>query len=327
MTVNKPVIITMGDPNGVGPEILLSYAQVVTDFSRIAVVGDLSVLELCRKKLGFKHSIHVMGSMTDLSGDKLNLWDMKLLGSQDITPGEESEIAGKAAREYIVEAANLCLSGKAEGMVTLPVNKGAIRMSDPDFTGHTELIAQICGVEDYTMMLYSEKLAVSHVSTHCSLLTAIKSLNGERVKTVVRLTDQALTRSGKSPRIAVAGLNPHAGEGGAFGREEIDILSPAIIELQQEGINVTGPEPPDTVFHNTLKGRFDGVVALYHDQGHIAMKTLDFDGGVNVTLGLPFMRSSVDHGTAYDIAWQGKASIKSFSLAMDFCQKSDKQKN
>jgi len=185
------------------------------------------------------------------------------------------------------------------------------------FTGHTELIAELCGQYGYTMMLASQKLTVTHVSTHVSMQEAC-NVKKERVLEVIRLTNEAISRFIPSPKIAVAGLNAHAGEGGAFGCQEIDEINPAVEAANEEGINTFGALPPDTVFWRAAKGEFDAVVCMYHDQGHIPMKLLDFEGGVNVTLGLDVVRTSVDHGTAFDIAWQGKASTGSLVAAYEY---------
>jgi 4-hydroxythreonine-4-phosphate dehydrogenase len=202
------------------------------------------------------------------------------------------------------------------------MNKEATQLSDPVFTGHTELIASLCGVEDATIMLASEQLIVTHVSTHVSLREAIERVKRERVQRIIRMTCEAVARLRVNPRVAVAGLNPHAGESGLFGREEIEEIRPAVEWAQREGLPVEGPLPPDTVFYLAIaRKRFDAVVCMYHDQGHIPLKLLDFEGGVNVTLGLPIIRTSVDHGTAFDIAWKGVASTKSLVAALELAAK------
>jgi 4-hydroxythreonine-4-phosphate dehydrogenase len=212
-------------------------------------------------------------------------------------------------------------------MVTLPVNKEAVRLTDGTFTGHTELIAKICGQSDFTMMLASEKLTVTHVSTHCSMQDAIDRTTRANVLKIIRLTHDALSRMKPNPQIAVAGLNPHAGEGGAFGRQEIEEIAPAVLDAQSEGIAASGPHPADTVFLKATQGKFDAVVCMYHDQGHVPMKLLDFHGGVNVTLGLDVIRTSVDHGTAFDIAYQGIAKVNSFIEAYDMARRMTTQQS
>lgn len=315
------IAITMGDGNGVGPEILLkAYAagELTGDF---IVVGDVSVLNYCNRKLGYEVPLHVSADEKDICPDQLNVLDLSLLKEEDITPGKVSAKVAAASREYVAKAARMALQGQFSAMVTLPVNKEAIRLSDPDFTGHTELIAGICHQTQYTMMLASKALTVTHVSTHVSMEQSIRSCKKERIGDVIRLTWDAISRFREHPRIAVAGLNPHAGENGAFGRQEIEEIAPAVKQAVEQGMDVTGPLPPDTVFLRAYKGEFDAVVCMYHDQGHIPMKLLDFEGGVNVSLGLKVVRTSVDHGTAYDIAYQGKAKTGSLAAAYDYAVK------
>ena len=319
------IAITMGDGNGVGPEILLkAYAggELTGDF---IVLGDISVLNYCNQKLSYKVPMHVSADETDICPDQLNVLDLSLLKEEDITPGKVSARVAAASREYVAQAARMALEGKFSAMVTLPVNKEAIRLSDPDFTGHTKLIAGICNQTQYTMMLASKSLTVTHVSTHVSMEQSIRNCKKERIMDVIRLTWDAISRFREHPRIAVAGLNPHAGENGAFGRQEIEEIAPAVEQAVEQGMDVTGPLPPDTVFLRAYKGEFDAVVCMYHDQGHIPMKLLDFEGGVNVSLGLKVVRTSVDHGTAYDIAYQGKAKTGSLAAAYDYAVKIQKR--
>ena len=315
----------MGDGNGVGPEILLkAYAggELTGDF---IVLGDISVLNYCNQKLSYKVPMHVSADETDICPDQLNVLDLSLLKEEDITPGKVSARVAAASREYVAQAARMALEGKFSAMVTLPVNKEAIRLSDPDFTGHTELIAGICNQTQYTTMLASKSLTVTHVSTHVSMEQSIRNCKKERIMDVIRLTWDAISRFREHPRIAVAGLNPHAGENGAFGRQEIEEIAPAVEQAVEQGMDVTGPLPPDTVFLRAYKGEFDAVVCMYHDQGHIPMKLLDFEGGVNVSLGLKVVRTSVDHGTAYDIAYQGKAKTGRLAAAYDYAVKIQKR--
>ncbi len=314
--------VTMGDGNGVGPEIILnSYLKGELSSESYAIVGDYSVLEYCNNKLGLNVPLHKMASLNDTRDDALNIYDLGLLTAEDITPGQIDKKVAAASREYVAEASRMALDNKFSALVTLPVNKEAIRLSDPDFTGHTELIADICGQKNYTMMLASDKLTVTHVSTHVSMEQSIANCKKERILDVIRLTHESLARFKDCPKIAVAGLNAHAGEGGAFGRQEIDEITPAVESANAEGIQAIGPIPPDTVFLRAYKGEFDAVVCMYHDQGHIPMKLLDFEGGVNVTLGLKVVRTSVDHGTAFDIAYKGIASTGSLAAAFEYGRK------
>ncbi|HEY3443882.1 MAG TPA: 4-hydroxythreonine-4-phosphate dehydrogenase PdxA [Paludibaculum sp.] len=312
------IAVTMGDSSGVGPEILLLAAQAGSLTQPYVVYGDLSVLELCRERLGLGVELRAIADVGEWQAGPVNVLDMKMLRREQVRPGEITKESGAAARAYVVAAAEAALTGLVAAMVTLPMNKGATELSDPTFTGHTELIGEVCGAKSVTIMLISDALAVSHVSTHVSLSEAIRRVTKERVQTITRLTCDALRRMHDRPRVAVAGLNPHAGEGGLFGREEIEVIEPAIRELRAEGYDVEGPVPPDTLFYLAVKRKkFEGIVCMYHDQGHIPMKLMDFESAVNVTLGVPIIRTSVDHGTAFDIAWQGKASIRSFTQAFD----------
>lgn len=310
--------ITMGDSSGIGPEILLKAARAGQISRPYVVFGDAAVLRRSNQQLGFGVTIRTVDTTRDLRPDAVNVVDLGVVGAQDIRPGEISERSGLAARLYIEAATRAALDGSIAAVVTLPVNKEATRLSTPDFTGHTELIAELCGVPDVTIMLVSSKLIVTHVSTHCSLREAIERTKRPRILRIIELTYDAVSRLRQSPRIAVAGLNPHAGENGSFGREEIDEIAPAVAEAKGKGLPVDGPYPPDTVFYMAVtRGQFDAVVCMYHDQGHIPSKLLDFEGGVNMTLGLPIIRTSVDHGTAFDIAWKGNASTTSLIAAFD----------
>ena len=314
------IAITMGDANGVGPEIILKAFRDGEIPGQCVVVGDYQVLRHCGEMISIDVPLHPITSLEEYQPGVVNVWDRGLLSPEDITPGKRSQKVGAASRDYVAFAAQKTLEGVFDAVVTLPVNKEAIRLSDPGFTGHTELIADICGQKEYTMMLSSSKLTVTHVSTHVSMLEAVRNVQKDRIVMVARLTHEALVGKVVRPRIAVAGLNAHAGEGGAFGREELDEIIPAVQQCQQMGMDVTGPYPPDTIFLRASRGEFDAVVCMYHDQGHIPMKVLDFSGGVNVTLGLRVIRTSVDHGTAYDIAYQGIADSRSFVEAYRFAQ-------
>jgi 4-hydroxythreonine-4-phosphate dehydrogenase len=238
-----------------------------------------------------------------------------------LTTGQVSSKGGAAAIQYLEAATRIVLEGRGDAIVTLPVNKEAVRLAMPGFTGHTEFLATAAGTDRYTMMLASERIAATHVSTHVSLSQAIDAVRSDRILDVIHLTHKALSRFIPEPRIAVAGLNPHSGEGGAFGSEDMSEIGPAVERARSSGLLVDGPVAPDTVFVRAVSGTYDAVVCMYHDQGHIAMKLLDFHGAVNVTLGLPFIRTSVDHGTAFDIAWKGTASTRSFVAAFHYAAK------
>ena len=309
--------ITLGDVNGVGPEILLRAFREGLLEEDFIVFGDLTALQKCDEELGLATPLHVIEEPSGFRPEAVNVYDSGLLAAGDITPGRISRKAGAAALHYMKKATLMAQQGDIRSIVTLPVNKEAIRLTEPDFSGHTGYIANLCGTSNYTMMLVSDRLIVTHVSTHVSLREALDRVKKNRILDVIRLTHDAVVKLRPQARIAAAGLNPHAGEGGAFGREEIEEIEPAVQAARKEGFEVSGPVPPDTVFYQALAGKYDAVVCMYHDQGHIPLKMLGFESGVNVTLGLPFIRTSVDHGTAYDIAGKGIASLTSFRNAFN----------
>jgi len=309
------IAVTMGDPAGVGPELILRAfreGSVATDFF---VVGGLEALAACNEALRLGVPLRAAVDHRDLRPGHVNVVDAGVPTMGGFEPAVVSRSCGEAARRYVETAVRAVLAGGADAMVTLPVNKEAVRLSDPSFTGHTELIAGLCGAAGVAMMLRSPRLTVTHVSTHVALRAAIDAVTRDRVRRVIALTASTLLRLGAAARIAVAGLNPHAGEAGAFGSEERERIAPAVSDARAEGIDASGPIAPDVVFRQAADGRFDAVVCMYHDQGHIPMKLLDFEGAVNVTLGLPIVRASVDHGTAFDIAWKGVASTRSYAAA------------
>lgn len=303
----RPYGITLGDSSGIGPEILLKAFAAEQLPRPFRVFGDRSVLSYYNDKLA-------LGLQLDI----LDVRDPGMMKSSEVRPGQLSKQSGAAARQYVVDATNAALAGEISAMVTLPINKEATQMTDPNFTGHTELIGELCGSDDVTIMLVSDQLIVTHVSTHVSLKTAIARAKKGRVLKIIQLTGAAVNRLRSNPRIAVAGLNPHAGENGLFGDEEIEEIRPAVVQAKQEGIPVEGPLAPDTLFYLAVqKKKYDAIVCMYHDQGHIPLKLLDFEGGVNVALGLPIVRTSVDHGTAFDIAGKGIASTRSLLRAIE----------
>ncbi len=313
--MGAPLAITMGDPSGIGPEIVLRRFVDGGLGDDIVVYGDESIL---------RHGADILG--LDVDWAALPIVDLALLAAGDHRPGQLDAASGAAARAYVERATTDALAGRVAGLVTMPMNKEATQLTDPAFVGHTEFIAGLCGVDKVTMMLTaataSGSLAVTHVSTHVALTTAIERVRQERVLDVIHLTNDVLSRFLERPRIAVCGLNPHAGEHGLFGTEDIEHIAPAISAAVAEGIDATGPHPADTVFFQAVhRNRFDAIVCMYHDQGHGPMKLLAFDTGVNVTLGLPIVRTSVDHGTAFDIAWKGEAFTDSVGHALDYARK------
>lgn len=316
------IAITMGDSSGVGPEIVLkAFAQRELPDDCI-VIGDASILQFCKERLGYHVPLHTIHDVAERRADLLNVYDLTLLTADDLRIGEVSQKSGQAALQYVARATELALAKQIAAIVTLPINKEATRLTAPNFSGHTEFIAELCGEENYTMMLVSEQLIVTHVSTHISLRQALEQVTTDKVLKIIRLTHEAVARLRPRNKIAVAGLNPHAGENGSFGSEDLTEIAPAIAAARAAGIDANGPFPPDTIFFQTVKGKaYDAVVCMYHDQGHIPMKLLDFEGGINVTLGLPIIRTSVDHGTAFDIAWQGKAFTRSLKEACALAEK------
>ncbi|NRA37021.1 MAG: 4-hydroxythreonine-4-phosphate dehydrogenase PdxA [Planctomycetes bacterium] len=314
--------VTMGDASGVGPEILLrAWVNGEID-KQVLVYGDLAILEKAQEIMDCTVPCRAIESPDGELVDGLNVIDAGLLTADDLKPGVVDKKSGAAARHYIVQATADAVAGKHDGIVTLPMNKEATQLTDPNFCGHTELIAEGCGIENYSMMLTTPHVAVTHVSTHVSLQEAILRVKKDRIVDVIKLTHKTLSRFIENPRIAVAGLNPHAGENGLFGREDIEEIAPAVEAACALGINASGPHPADTVFHMAVNhDRFDAIVAMYHDQGHVPMKLIAFEDGVNVTIGLPIMRCSVDHGTAFDIAYKGIANTHNFKVAFEYGKK------
>lgn len=313
--------ISIGDANGVGPEILLkAFKKEKLDGDFIAL-GDYSVLSYCNSHLKMNVKLHRIKDVRDYKSGYLNVYDVGLLRESDISIGQVSKKTGNASIKYVELGTKLALDGKIDALVTLPINKEAIRQTIDGFSGHTGYLADLCNTSNYTMMLVSEKLIVTHISTHLSLREAISKVKKKRIIDVTKLTDAALKKMARSAKIAIAGLNPHAGENNSFGREDSEEIEPAVKKLKEEGMDVTGPIAADTVFYSATKGHYDAVVCMYHDQGHIPIKLMDFEAAVNVTLGLPMVRTSVDHGTAFDIAYKGIASIKSLCNAYELAKK------
>ncbi len=311
--------ITMGDASGVGPEILLKAFASGAIRHPVVAFGDLAALEKYNRELNLGATLRRVSRPEASAPGVLNVIDSALLDASGVTPGKLNAASGAAARDYVVRATRAALAGEIAAIVTLPMNKEATQLTDPSFVGHTELIGGLCGARDVTILLASGDLVVTHVSTHCSLAEAIRRAKRERIQTIVSLTCDAMRRLTPAPRVAVAGLNPHAGENGLFGDEEIREIRPAVEWARARGLPVEGPFPPDTLFYMAVRQKkFDAIVCMYHDQGHVPLKLLDFENGVNVALGLPIIRTSVDHGTAFDIAGTGRAGAVSFLRALDF---------
>lgn len=314
--------LTMGDPAGIGSEIIVKALldpQIYTK-ARPVVFGDAYQLERLAKILKADVEIHCVNDIEEAqpSVKRIEVIDLHNV-PHDIPFGKISPVCGNAAFEYIEAAIKAHMAHKIQAIVTAPLNKEALHAGGHNFPGHTEILATLTGTKDYSMMLVSPKLRVIHVSTHVSLRGACDACKQERVYRVIKLADETMKLMGfENPRIAVAGLNPHCGEHGLFGNEDTEQIVPAVEQALAEGINVQGPIAPDTVFHRAANRKeFDIVVVQYHDQGHIPLKVLGFSSGVNVTVGLPIIRTSVDHGTAFEIAGQGIADPESMSVAMD----------
>ena len=308
--------LTMGDPAGVGPELAAKAAADpgLAAVAELVLYGcpDVIAAAVARFAPGPAPRVEPTGAMT----------------FAEVAVGENCADHGLAACEAVVRATRDALAGKVDAIVTAPMSKAAVNMAGIPFTGHTELIAGLCGVDNYAMRQSDGQLRVVFVTTHIPLAQVCAALSAARIVDVARLLRDSIVAEGVArPRLAVAAVNPHAGENGYMGREELDIVIPAMRQLAAEGIEADGPFPPDTLFIASTLARYDGVVSMYHDQGHIPFKMLAFDRGVNTTLGLPVIRTSVDHGTAFDIAWQGKADTGSLFAAIRLAAKFASSKN
>jgi 4-hydroxythreonine-4-phosphate dehydrogenase len=316
--MSAPLAITMGDPAGVGPEII-ALAMEDEDLRRHCIVlGSLGRLKVGARKTGSTvkfRKVENVQSLPDAAGEVPVLESCDL--STDLPFGKLNVEAGECAYQCLAQAISLAMDGKVAGIVTAPLNKESLHLAGRLYPGHTEILADLTGAKDYVMMLAADGMRALHVTSHISLSLVPETITQERILRVIQLGNEALIRMGiEQPRIAVAGLNPHAGEGGIFGDEESKVIAPAVKAAAGMGIEITGPVPPDIVFLKMHRGLFDGVVAMYHDQGHIPLKLLAFESGVNITLGLPIIRTSVDHGTAFDIAGKGLADPGSLMEAI-----------
>jgi 4-hydroxythreonine-4-phosphate dehydrogenase len=336
-----PIAITMGDAAGIGPEIIVKALER-KDLHRKTlpvVVGDARTMEQAVSIAKSRQKILAISDLGQARDDPetVNVLDLKNINLPELKRGRVDPMPGKAAVEYIQKAVSLALEGRVAAIVTGPIHKEAINKAGFHYSGHTELLAELTGTKDYAMLLVHGPFRVSHVTTHTSLRRACELIKKDRVLTVIRLTHDLLKQLGiENPKIGVAGLNPHSGEDGLFGDEEQKEITPAIVEAREKGWDVEGPVPPDTVF-TKLKGKsYDAVVAMYHDQGHIAVKLVGFSmksggsewtkmSGVNVTMGLPILRTSVDHGVAFGKAGQGRANpqsmVDAIKLAINLASK------
>src|ERR687889_965847 len=324
--MDAPLIaVTMGDPAGIGPEIIArTFADPgFGDENRAFVVGDPAMLERAIRLLDAPLVVNEISEPEEAAFEP-GAVDVLAVGEvpNELPFGELDARAGDAAFRYVERATELASAGRVGAIATAPLNKEAMHLAGHKYPGHTEILAELTATKDYAMMLVTDDLKVIHVSTHVSLKEAIERVRPERELAVIRLAHESLKKLGvESPRVAVAGLNPHAGENGLFGTEDAERIAPAVAAAVEEGIGATGQHPPDTVMMRASTGAFDIVVVQYHDQGHIPIKLMGFDTGVNVTVGLPFFRTSVDHGTAFDIAGTGKADPASLRAALDLARR------
>lgn len=322
MTMRPIVGITMGDPVGVGPEVALKALcrKSLFDACRPLVIGDAGLLDRLNRTLGTGLDIRVIEDPEQgrYRAGEVDVIQVSRLLPDQCQPARPCIESGRAMVDYIETAISWAMNGRIHAVTTCPINKAAMQAAGVCFEGHTQLLAARTHTSRVVMMLAGPRLRVALVTTHVPLHQVAQALSQESIITTLRITDYALKRSFgiAQPRIAVAGLNPHAAERGLFGDEEVRVISPAIEAACRSGVRASGPHPPDTVFYWAYQDRWDAVVAMYHDQGLIAFKMVHFTDGVNTTLGLPFVRTSVDHGTAYDIAGQGKADPRSLQAAV-----------
>jgi len=331
---NKPVIaITMGDPASIGPEIALKALMNDSIYERCRplIVGDASVFHDIRERLNIPLKVKAIASVSEavFQQGTVEVLDLKNVNPEEIKFGEVSAMAGNASFEAVKKVIELALAGEVDATVTGPINKKSINEAGHHFAGHTEIYAHYTGTRKYAMLLVEDKMKVIHVSTHVSLRQACDLVKKERILQVTELLHNGMKQLGEANlRIGIAGLNPHAGDSGLFGTEDDEEILPAVLEARELGYEVEGPVPPDTLFAKAATGYYGGVVAMYHDQGHIPFKLaglkwnaeknrMDSVKGVNITMGLPIIRTSVDHGTAFEIAGKGIASPDAMVLAIE----------
>lgn len=332
---NRPVVaLTMGDPAGIGPELCLTVVNEpsVTDECLPLIFGDAGILrrvgDACSLALPERVITLEEWNAGSIGPQAPAVVDFQAIDAAACRPGKVQAECGGAAFAYIAAAIEAALRNRVAAVCTAPINKEALRLAGVTYPGHTEIFAAMTGAEEVCMMLASDELNVSMVTTHVGYREVPSLLTEGRVARVIELTAAALRRMfGREPRIAVCGLNPHGGEHGLFGhREEERLIAPAVQALAAQGLQVEGPFPPDTVFVPEHRRRFDAIVCMYHDQGHIPFKMLAFDKGVNLTLGTSVIRTSVDHGTAFDIAWQGRADPGSLVQALRWASRLSRQR-
>ena len=318
-----PIAFTMGDPSGIGPEIIVKTYSDLQKYENLIFVANALIIQNTIKMLNLDFSINLIKNIEDALFEK-NVIDIIEVGDFNSIPkyGEVNSKNGKASFDAIIKAYDLAKNKKIAGFVTAPINKSSLNRANIDYPGHTEILAEKSRNKDFAMMLINNEIRTVLVTLHCSLLSAISNINIEREFNTILLAYKGAKMLGlKKPSIAVSSLNPHSGEGGLFGNEEIDIIIPAIKRAQNAGIDVVGPFPGDTVFMNARLGHYDVVIAQYHDQGLIPIKYMGIEDGINLTLGIDVIRTSPDHGVAYDIAGKGIANHSSFLKAAKLIRK------
>ncbi|MCI0469027.1 MAG: 4-hydroxythreonine-4-phosphate dehydrogenase PdxA [Nitrospirae bacterium] len=309
----KKIAITLGDPAGIGAEITLKAigSREIKDICRPVVIGDRAVIREAAEQFEI-----------EIDYNDFDMVDMAMIASAGFERSKSTAAGGRACAAYIKKAAELAVRREVEAIVTAPISKESLKLAGYRWHGHTEMLAELMDVKDYAMMFYSDRLKIILATIHTALRNVPQMITKERILKTICLAKKACDMMAiKRPLIAVAGLNPHAGEAGIFGDEEIEIISPAVKEAQAAGISVSGPYPADALFYRAFKGDFDMIVCMYHDQGLAPFKMAAFENGVNVTIGLPVIRTSPDHGTAFDIAWKGVANPSSMIEAVKLAVK------
>jgi 4-hydroxythreonine-4-phosphate dehydrogenase len=327
----KPLIaITMGDASGIGPEVIVKAFQSgeFLDICRPCVIGDSWIMQKAIDLLKAPLKLQIIQAIEETRNQTgyICLLDLHNLAEKEVIFGKVCAACGKASLEYIDKGVELALQKKIGALVTGPINKEATSLAGCHELGHMEIFAKLTGVKEYATMLATGPLSVIHLTTHHSLSKALTFVTTEKILSSLKLIWESFRKWGiKQPIIAVAAVNPHGGEGGLLGREEIDEITPAVKMARELGIDARGPFPADSIFNRAIKGEFTAVLAMYHDQGHIPIKVYGFERSVSVALGFPFIRTSVDHGTAFDIAWKGIAGpdsmIEAIKVAADYCIK------
>lgn len=320
--------LTLGDVAGIGPEIVVQAVASgrLAEFCEPLIVGHPDVVTRAAQTLGVGLPLQTVTSPAERTPTGVTAcWNPGRADVGEVPPGKIDGRAGRGAYDYLVAATRAALAGEIDAITTAPLNKAALHAGGIDFPGHTEILAHECGVAEFAMMLYlppgpevrsPHGLGVAHVTLHTSIRSVPGLLTTDRIRETIELIDRFMRRIGcPAPRVGVCALNPHAGEDGLFGTEEADVIAPAVAAALQSGAAAAGPFPADTLLRRAVFGEFDGVAAMYHDQGHIALKLIGFERAVNVTLGLPIVRTSPSHGTAFDIAWQGQASCEGLAGA------------